>query len=84
MALNFSYLVLKLKSSSVPPVIRGAKAMIEKLNEEENKIKNLTTKTVSNPIKYIKEDMSDIIRKHAIKDYKEDLYVFIKTNHPTD
>ncbi len=78
MALSFNDLFLKIKKNSVPPVISGAKVLIQRLAEEETKIKNLNNKTASNPINYIKEDMSEIIRKHAVKDYKKDLYIFIK------
>ena len=73
-------LILKIKKISVPPVVQGAKAMIEVLSMQDNKIKTMNVVPQYVTPSFEKPDLSEIVRKYAVKDYKPDLYYFIKTS----
>jgi len=68
-------------NSSVPPIMRGTKAMIIQLAREERKIAELNRAANENKKYSIirqKEDISEIFTKYVNKDFNKDAYLFIK------
>ena len=79
MTFSFSDLILKLKRTELQPIIGGAKEMIKKLSEQDEKIKNMTfnrSTLMSEPIKHF--DIADLVVKYGGNNVNKDLYFFIK------
>ena len=72
-------IAIAIKGPSVPPVVSGAKALIQKLSEEEAKLEMLNN--TKETIKYTTiphEDISSIVLKYSSSDFRRDVYQFIK------
>ena len=76
----FEEIISNLKGEKIPPIMRGTKALITQMAEEErkiqelNRLKNEKAYSMSRP----KEDMSTIFTKYVNKDFNKDAYLFIK------
>gem|GEM_PF-7088945 len=72
-------LALAIKKPEIPPAIRGARALIEHLSEEEAKLElkasSLTPYRVSIPC----ESIATIVFKYGNRDIYKDVYKFIQT-----
>lgn len=73
-------IINKITGNKIPPIMRGTKAIISQMAEEERKIAELS-KIKSDKVHSMirqKEDMSDIFTKYVNKDFNKDIYLFIK------
>ena len=73
--------IKRYKEAAIPPVMGGAKAMIQQLAEEERKI--IQMNKASPPKTYTmereKENIADLFSHCVSNDFYKDAYQFIKT-----
>ena len=68
-------IAIAIKKPDIPPVIRGARGLIEQLSAVEAQINAKTMQNQTVPQIY---NLADIVNKYGNKDIYKDVYQFIK------
>ena len=72
-------IAIALKRPEIPPVIRGARGLIETLCREEEKLeKSIEKAREKNYVTQPSIDIASIVSKYGTRDVYKDIYQFIK------
>ena len=78
--LSLFEIINKFTGNKIPPIMRGTKALIEQMAEEERKINEMNRLKTEKAYTMIrpKEEISEIFTKYVNKGYNKEAYLFIK------